>query len=461
MAIAITSQDCSKLYSLGAGNSWESTSSELPMIGVMSYHYPPLSPADNEMGMPPQGFMPSYTLPSQQLCSMTMADSHAPSLGQDHGLDMKGSYSAPNNAALLASEAEEQQQNGNLGEKKRNKLGYHRTSVACGHCRRRKIRCITSPNDTQGRCINCIRLKKDCSFFPVDQASIDDSRSKQTSKSSTGPKGSSATSSPATPISNPVEQPKKTKPPFVPSSKRPGPITVPKITEAEGVKGFPPQTKASGISPTSMTPPEAGNQHPTSWIITAPEHSPTSSSNLSTPWHTYATGSPMSAQFSPFTSVNHSPSGWPPVNSEPVPQGDMDMAWGQFAPPTRSMSYGGEPLSSGHPSQYSLMAPGRQFERRPSALSDAYTTSMSGMVPGFDDSSMNTVVPFPPNAVPATNYAAWNQTQAYPGYTYVKNQETYGDDWSHERRGQDQQLQGDSGQQVINNATMNAYQTQR
>ena len=116
-----------------------------------------------------------------------------------------------------------------------------------GHCRRRKIRCITSPNDTQGRCINCIRLKKDCSFFPVDQASIDDSRSKQTSKSSTAPKGSSATSSPATPISNPIEQPKKTKPPFVPSSKRPGPIAVPKITEAEGVKGFSPQTKGSSI----------------------------------------------------------------------------------------------------------------------------------------------------------------------------------------------------------------------
>ncbi|KAI1044900.1 hypothetical protein LB505_005220 [Fusarium chuoi] len=84
------------------------------------------------MGMPPQGFMPSYTLPSQQLSSMTMVDPHAPSLGQDHDLDMKGSYSAPGNAPLLASEAEEQQQNGNLGEKKRNKLGYHRTSVTAG-----------------------------------------------------------------------------------------------------------------------------------------------------------------------------------------------------------------------------------------------------------------------------------------------------------------------------------------
>ncbi|EGX87915.1 C6 finger domain protein, putative [Cordyceps militaris CM01] len=62
-------------------------------------------------------------------------------------------------------------------EKKRNKLGYHRTSIACtlgrksftrSHCRRRKIRCIVS-SEIQNRCINCIRLKKDCSFCPVDQ----------------------------------------------------------------------------------------------------------------------------------------------------------------------------------------------------------------------------------------------------------------------------------------------------
>ncbi|ETN40739.1 uncharacterized protein HMPREF1541_05019 [Cyphellophora europaea CBS 101466] len=54
-------------------------------------------------------------------------------------------------------------------DKKRNKLGYHRTAVACGHCRRRKIRCIAALDDTTGRCQNCIRLKKECHFFPVDQ----------------------------------------------------------------------------------------------------------------------------------------------------------------------------------------------------------------------------------------------------------------------------------------------------
>lgn len=38
-----------------------------------------------------------------------------------------------------------------------------------GHCRRRKIRCMPAFDDPAGRCQNCIRLKKDCHFFPVDQ----------------------------------------------------------------------------------------------------------------------------------------------------------------------------------------------------------------------------------------------------------------------------------------------------
>lgn len=38
-----------------------------------------------------------------------------------------------------------------------------------GHCRRRKIRCLLAQDDPQGRCSNCIRLKKECNFFPVDQ----------------------------------------------------------------------------------------------------------------------------------------------------------------------------------------------------------------------------------------------------------------------------------------------------
>ncbi|KAM3461217.1 hypothetical protein BBAD15_g9225 [Beauveria bassiana D1-5] len=122
------------------------------------------------------------------------------------------------------------------GEKKRNKLGYHRTSIACsessalplprasrfvtlpsgssgfwsfaqvtaanqgcdttGHCRRRKIRCIVS-SEIQNRCINCIRLKKDCSFCPVDQQPTVDSQGKGAGQGTGGSAAHSQSSSPA------------------------------------------------------------------------------------------------------------------------------------------------------------------------------------------------------------------------------------------------------------------------
>ncbi|KAL7655542.1 hypothetical protein ACMYSQ_007485 [Aspergillus niger] len=82
-------------------------------------------------------------------------------------------------------------------DKKRNKLGYHRTSVACVHCRRRKIRCLVAPDDAQGRCENCIRLRKECQFFPVDQQPPIEKKSRPSSRletASTDP--STASSSP-------------------------------------------------------------------------------------------------------------------------------------------------------------------------------------------------------------------------------------------------------------------------
>ncbi|PYH47867.1 putative C6 finger domain protein [Aspergillus saccharolyticus JOP 1030-1] len=84
-------------------------------------------------------------------------------------------------------------------DKKRNKLGYHRTSVACVHCRRRKIRCLVAADDAQGRCENCIRLRKECQFFPVDQQPPIEKKSRPSSRletASTDP--STASSSPPT-----------------------------------------------------------------------------------------------------------------------------------------------------------------------------------------------------------------------------------------------------------------------
>ncbi|OJJ38135.1 hypothetical protein ASPWEDRAFT_104822 [Aspergillus wentii DTO 134E9] len=81
-------------------------------------------------------------------------------------------------------------------DKKRNKLGYHRTSVACVHCRRRKIRCLVAADDAQGRCENCIRLRKECQFYPVDQQPPVEKKSRPSSRLETTSTDPSTTSSP-------------------------------------------------------------------------------------------------------------------------------------------------------------------------------------------------------------------------------------------------------------------------
>ncbi|CAZ80559.1 unnamed protein product [Tuber melanosporum] len=109
-------------------------------------------------------------------------------------------------------------------DKRRNKLGYHRISVACGHCRRRKIRCIAAKDDPSGRCSNCIRLKKDCNFYPVENT---DRRHKSPPKLDTpnNNDGGSAGSSPS-PVfgegqihQNPNEYPESV--PVTPTSDQP------------------------------------------------------------------------------------------------------------------------------------------------------------------------------------------------------------------------------------------------
>ncbi len=52
--------------------------------------------------------------------------------------------------------------------KKKTKLGYHRSSVACAYCRRRKIRCIPSAHGSP-RCENCLKHGRECQYLPVDQ----------------------------------------------------------------------------------------------------------------------------------------------------------------------------------------------------------------------------------------------------------------------------------------------------
>ena len=63
------------------------------------------------------------------------------------------------------------------------------------HCRRRKIRCLLAPDDHQNRCLNCIRLKKECNFYPVDQQPPVERRPRTGSKTEGGSGDTSASSS--------------------------------------------------------------------------------------------------------------------------------------------------------------------------------------------------------------------------------------------------------------------------
>lgn len=94
-------------------------------------------------------------------------------------------------------------------DKKRNKLGYQRISIACAHCRRRKIRCLVAEADPHGRCQNCIRLKKECVFYPVDQQGVMENRSQpsNTTGADSGPSSVVSSSPPTSGSERLLEQP--------------------------------------------------------------------------------------------------------------------------------------------------------------------------------------------------------------------------------------------------------------
>ncbi|KAF5013421.1 hypothetical protein FDECE_565 [Fusarium decemcellulare] len=368
MALAISSNARSKSYLFGAGSSCSDPSeSSLPMTWVMSYQYPPLPHPGNEMDMTPPGYMPSYTVPSQQLSSLGMTNVHdQPLSNQEHDTNMKGGFSRSNGIPLPPSEADiQQQQMGSSADKKRNKLGYHR------------------------------------------------------------PKRTSASSSPAASTSKPAESSKQ---PFNPAASQPAPVTVSTAAEVAQAEGFPPEMRAPVAPAPNHQPFEMESQTLSNWVLADTNQSPTSKPDeLNPTWQSYPSDSPMSAQFSPFTPMPPSSAGWTSGGSEPASH--EDMAWAQYGPPVRSMSYGGEPLAGHRPSQYSLVPPGPQYERRASTLSDVYTTSMGDMVPGFDvdaGSSMGTPVPLSAGVVPSSRFTGWNQSQQHPTYTYPRNTEAYG-----------------------------------
>ncbi|KAK4252281.1 hypothetical protein C7999DRAFT_10195 [Corynascus novoguineensis] len=381
----------------------------------MSYQYPP-PPQNGDMEMPASGYLPSYPV-AAHVSSGLDADA---SLASRERSDLNRSISTP---GVGPSQTHPQQQGAAgqdpSGERRRNKLGYHRTSVACGHCRRRKIRCVPSQNDVQGRCINCIRLKKECSFYPVDQQPPVETRQKSGSRSSVGPKGPSASTSPTMQPGIPAEVHAQQPYPqlAMPSIQNMAPPMKPSGSEGHG-----PDSKGTRAY-------EYGQHGIPNWM--PPDASPNSSkpSDMNATWRSYPSDSPITPAFSPYTPHGPPPSAtWSAsVGSDSASRDDI--AWSTYpAPPPRSMSFGAENMG-GHQQYPSISQMGnhqpRAFDRKSSSVSaDMYPPPIATTIPGIETvpgTAMDHNVSLSAGAVPPSSYASWQQS-----YSYSKPPEGYG-----------------------------------
>jgi hypothetical protein len=186
--------------------------------------------------------------------------------------------------------------------------------MCTGHCRRRKIRCIPAPADAQNRCSNCIRLKKECNFYPVDQQPQPDPR-RRGSKSQSGTGRASESTSPTT---------SSGQLPDIPANLPYPPLNMPPIQDLGGpqmkrqrTESFSPENKGGkSLNPgdrlhtfpekvavvTSSRNFEYNNHGPTNWM--APDASPGIKHQGDVPqsfWRPNPQDSPLTPAFSPFT----------------------------------------------------------------------------------------------------------------------------------------------------------------
>ncbi|RFU23889.1 hypothetical protein B7463_g12449, partial [Scytalidium lignicola] len=225
-------------------------------------------------------------------------------------------------------------------EKRRNKLGYHRTSVACGHCRRRKIRCIPAPGDPQNRCSNCIRLKKECNFYPVDQQPPSETKRRDSNKTTSGTGATSESSSPAA-LSEQLSE--------TATNLQYSNVNMPPIQELDASK----RRRTDSFSPEIRANSSRGLEYPSipaaSWATSEPPIVRGTSPHGDIPHldsRIHAQESTVSPSFSSYGQGQHmSLQGW----QQPVTDSREDLSWSL---PQRSASYGNlEALHSGH--QYS------------------------------------------------------------------------------------------------------------
>ncbi|RYO21769.1 hypothetical protein AA0111_g9623 [Alternaria arborescens] len=279
--------------------------------------------------------------------------------------------------------------------KPRNKLGYHRTSVAC------------APDDPAGRCSNCIRLKKECNFYPVEHNP--DLPHVPTISSKSG-----SAVQPATPVA-----------------------TSPRHSDAMGEFRTPFSGPASNGQPPSFgyhgdhesdrhQVPVDGLQHP-SYPYPPPIETQWPSANGFLPSSTVAESpswrnSPSTAN-SAYGSESNVSGGHTPAamsTSSTMSYGHQDSHWGQqppFQPPTRSMSYGN---IEGLPQQYSGQGLGIQHENYRRTSQYPYPTTIDTNPSTMHATTVggSTSAPLSAPVVPNHSYypAPWSSYDGMPNH---------------------------------------------
>ncbi|KAL2064857.1 hypothetical protein VTL71DRAFT_3997 [Oculimacula yallundae] len=426
MAVSVQAPFYSKtgMWNLGNPPNTYSPSEPEQNPASMSYQYPIPS-----SGLEPSNMIPGFHHPTMdhgQPTSPAQMNPNSPSMknrgnaAASKSAKIKRSTSTPNvrgqasaDAAALALSA----------EKRRNKLGYHRTSVACGHCRRRKIRCIAAPGDPHNRCSNCIRLKKECQFFAVDQQPLPEPQ-RRGSKAQSGTERASEESSPST-TSGQIQS-------DLPQTLPYPHLSMPPIQDLGGpqmkrqrTESFSPEDKVVTTSRTfEYTQP--AHHGTTNWM--APEASPSTANpktEASQPyWRVNAQDSPLTPAFSPFTPGLQipPPQNWPAPHTEASPR--EDPGW---SVPQRSISYSNlEGLHNQHQNtQYAQYPP-------PPPINDHYTTKprvlqSSSMYPPPIQTSASSIASHDPisassseshhphsaHSLPPVPYSNWQQPYSY------------------------------------------------
>ncbi|KAF9240294.1 transcriptional regulator family: Fungal Specific TF [Penicillium roqueforti] len=311
-------------------------------------------------------------------------------------------------------------------DKKRNKLGYHRTSVACVHCRRRKIRCLVAPDDTEGRCENCIRLRKDCQFFPVDQQPPIEKKSRPSSRLETPSTERSNTTPIASSPTNLMPDPAETFYPY-----QPMPMNASSVQDMSTYNVGMVQANMSLTPDRPMGPGDFAGHQPMDTGVSWDEFTTIADPQL---LNTMAAGKGHMMNMSPnLWNPGTIHSGLPPASpisaassmggqAQPMSQTAYAMqpdgtVWQVPPPPPRTMSYPGQEMGSSYPDQFHPQLPPELKRRMTTPAQSLSATSAMGPhgSPGTPEMHTPGSVSYPPGM----SYPQWQDMSAMSGMSVV------------------------------------------